>query len=99
VIFQTLTLPIALLSGVGLLGITGACLSKYPCDKMPSCSDRNYGITIGLHIVGYIVLIKNIASILVINFFLFGSLKAMFRNRLGLIEAYKELPFVFRKNN
>ena len=90
-LYQTTTFLIAIGTLIGLIAMTGICLGKYPCEEMPSCSLSNHVITIIILVLGHLILITNIVSVFAINIKLLDGCNNMISNRLGFIEAYKEL--------
>lgn len=89
-----MTLFVATATSAALIVLTGVCLGRYPCETIKGtqdCSPRNFAITLALHILGFVALAKNIASVLIINMKIFGGFKAFLRNKFGFFEGFFEL--------
>lgn len=89
-----MTTPVGIIMSVGLVSITAASISKYPCDSMPNCARHNKIISEVMLGIAHIAVVANLVSVFLINNRLFGGCKQSCQNSLGFIQAYKELKYV-----
>ena len=95
IINQSFTLPIALVTSIGLTLISGVNLRQYAnCYDPIACSSQNQYITITMLVLGVCSLLLNLIFRFVFHYNLFGGFRKSKGNKIGIIETYSELSFV-----